>query len=753
VTAEYSADRPISSRNEDRFNRWPFAQRLADTIARRSDASSLVLGIFGKWGDGKTSTFNLMLEALRSHENVIPVQFNPWQFQSEEQLLRGFFATLAAALDQSLETRGEKVGGFLKRYGAVLSVASVVGLDPGAAAAKLGETLSTVDLSELRSRIETILGEAGKRVVVLIDDIDRLDRLEIQAIFKLVKLSASFPYTVYVLAFDDEVVADALGEKYGHGGREAGQQFLEKIIQVPLYLPAADRLTLRRLAFEGVEAALRLSDISLDEETASAFAQHFMGGLEVRLRTPRQATRYANALTFALPILKGEVNTVDQMLIEGIRLFYPRLYTTIRDNPSAFRLRGGERREPRDKETIIGIINHGLEGLDSSESEAARELLQVLFPRLKGVFGNWGYGSNWDATWAQQQRICSSYYFDRYFSYAVPLGDVSDQQLKRVIDIAETGEERGVEGLLATFRAPASAARFVEKLQLQSSVLPPRGAATLALAIARMGGIFPMDERVFRIVSTFSQAGLLVAKLVMRSGSQDERARLAHQVIRDADPLPFGAECFRWLREDEDLPEPQWVVPKATVKELGESLASRIRKRAWTQPPYDEFGDRAPHLLYIWRTYGPPGDLETYLQSRFGQRPAEAARLVGSYVTIVQEMESGLQRRGDFRRDQYDAIAAVVDPELVMTALESLYGKAVGEAEDWSQGMPPEEQLARQFAHIHREVSKSRLAADGGGAAGGGVEASGEPDTTADQANPPPERASRTRSRQKERGK
>src|SRR5438094_267400 len=62
------------------------------------------------------------------------------------------------------------------------------------------------------------LTETGKRVVLFIDDVDRLDRKEIQAAFKLVKLSAGFDHTSYVLAFDDEMVAAALGETYGGGG-------------------------------------------------------------------------------------------------------------------------------------------------------------------------------------------------------------------------------------------------------------------------------------------------------------------------------------------------------------------------------------------------------------------------------------------------------------------------------------------------------------------------------------------------------
>ena len=120
----YSSDDPIRSKREDRFNRAPFATRVADTTATRADPSSIVIGLYGPWGGGKSSTLNLMEEALSAHSNVLVVRFNPWLFDSEDRLVRGFFDTLAATLSRSLATKAEKIGGLLRDYGTLLSLAS-----------------------------------------------------------------------------------------------------------------------------------------------------------------------------------------------------------------------------------------------------------------------------------------------------------------------------------------------------------------------------------------------------------------------------------------------------------------------------------------------------------------------------------------------------------------------------------------------------------------------------------------------------
>ncbi len=94
----YASDAPIKSQSEDRFRRYPFAKRIAETIVARPDPGSLVVGIYGAWGEGKTSVLNFINSYMRDKESVVCVSFNPWRFKDEATLLLNYFNTLADAL-------------------------------------------------------------------------------------------------------------------------------------------------------------------------------------------------------------------------------------------------------------------------------------------------------------------------------------------------------------------------------------------------------------------------------------------------------------------------------------------------------------------------------------------------------------------------------------------------------------------------------------------------------------------------------
>jgi predicted KAP-like P-loop ATPase len=202
-------------------------------------------------------------------------------------------------------------------------------------AEQVGNKLAEYPLENQRARMVEIMGYGTRTVVVLIDDLDRLDRNEIMTMLKLVRLTGNLPHVVYVLAFDDEMVAQAAGSEYGNN-RESGRHFLEKIVQFPFAIPAVGQERLVNYVLRHARNATDHSGIILGETDWSAFRDLTHHSLSRRLSTPRQAIRYGSALEFALPILKDEVNPLQQMVVEGLRILFPELYVDIRDNPDFY---------------------------------------------------------------------------------------------------------------------------------------------------------------------------------------------------------------------------------------------------------------------------------------------------------------------------------------------------------------------------------------------------------------------------------
>jgi len=716
----YSADQPISGKAQDRFNRWPFAQRIAETIANSRDPSSLVIGLYGPWGDGKTSTLAMMEEALAERSDVVVFRFNPWQFGSPEQLLRGFFDSLADALGRSLKSAKEVIGGILEKYGGILSAASVhvghlgggASVDAGKGAMALGKSLSSVELQELRVRLESILTESGKRVVILVDDIDRLDRSEIHAIFKLIKLSASFEHTSYVLAFDDEMVAASLGEKYGSGDVAAGRAFLEKIIQVPLHLPPADSMELRQVSFEEINAVLEQSQISLTREQIERFAVTFQSAIQDHISTPRQAKRLANAISFALPILKGEANPIDVMLVESIRVVFPKLYALVRDNPALFLTsRDYGETENQRQEKLNTVIDSALSELDLADRAVLRKrLVEVLFPRASRV----GYGSEFDTIWSREQRVCSEEYFARYFSYSVPPGDVGDLEVQSLVDELRAGSLKPdqISARLGEFARRRAMPRFLDKLRRQEDTFDQEAARRIIVGLAPNGGLFPKEEGPWMFRTSFMQGAILIRKLLKRL-TANQREALAIEVVKAAEPLPFAFECHRWMRVLKGEAEGDRIMSPESEATVGRALVARIRETAVKSPPIYEIFDRdAPALLWMWKEFGPEGEMEACLRKRLLESPHEIGQFLGTFVGRNWGMESGTSRRSEFTRNAYDRVVDLIGPAFIVERIREQYGEEIlseGQ-ESPDEEVTSEEELkhqdARTFIRIHDYVQK-----------------------------------------------
>jgi predicted KAP-like P-loop ATPase len=214
---------------DDTLQRRPFASRIANIICSQTDRSPIVISLNGEWGEGKSTVFGFLREEFHGR-GIVCVSFNPWRYSGEDDLLKAFFLELATKLDDPLLNRGEKISawasaniGWLPRLLLAATPSGVAEGVEGLLSRTAGWLTPTIE--RLRERLRKKLCDNQKRIVILLDDPDRLDDGELFSLFRLVKLTADFEYTTFVLAMDYDAVAMAVGHRFG--SEDQGRRFLQ----------------------------------------------------------------------------------------------------------------------------------------------------------------------------------------------------------------------------------------------------------------------------------------------------------------------------------------------------------------------------------------------------------------------------------------------------------------------------------------------------------------------------------------------
>ena len=324
------ADNPISLSEDDALGWAPVARTFARRTLELNATYGMVVGVFGPWGSGKTSYINLARPEFE--KNKVPVlDFNPWLFSGADQLVGRFFAELSSLMDETSNLK--KIGRDLRKYGDVITptiaVISTLGGVPQAeqvvnAMLKFckKKTAPSTSVTVLRKKLTDALAQRDRPIVVVLDDVDRLPADEIREVFKLVRLTASFPNLIYIVACDRVRVESAFDE----GAPPPRANYLEKIFQWSVNVPATSRELLRGELLRSIENAF--GDVD------SPFNEGDWADIEVEIIWPliqnmRDVRRYCMAIRGTINDLGNTVALVDVLALEAIRLFMPRVFDAL----------------------------------------------------------------------------------------------------------------------------------------------------------------------------------------------------------------------------------------------------------------------------------------------------------------------------------------------------------------------------------------------------------------------------------------
>lgn len=448
------SDRALQPGEADLLGRGAFVRNLAKILCNAPKGDSVVFALYGKWGEGKTSTLTLLdaeFKALKATQESVPVviRFNPWMFSGRMHLFNAFFEDIGNAIGESPDPSRTEAAKRWKRLGAYSNLAGtavgginsalgVVGLsipcgeilsglfkgvgEVTKSAAEIDGNAQAKSLQNLRSEMEQTLKQLSQPLLVILDDLDRLPPNELVEIFQLLKSTVDLPTVHYLLLCDRGNIELNLKKQ----GLRA--DYLEKIVQFSVQLPAIPDAVLHELLITQLQAIFkefagndpRIDDGLWTRIRTSAFTEVF--------ETLRDVKRFTGEFRMILPVFCDagyfELNPEHFLKLQALRLFCPSVVEMIRKRRALFIKKPIDFIHLGDENTRIAT-----EKKDFVEQEIADFLKDQndsqYQPLVKELLLSPGQNLLDQESAFEQRFLASRLWFDSYFTIEMPAKCVS----------------------------------------------------------------------------------------------------------------------------------------------------------------------------------------------------------------------------------------------------------------------------------------------------------------------------------------
>ncbi len=457
------ADEPIGGEADDVLGREAFVAAVVELLGQvAAQEKSSVFGLIGSWGVGKSSLLQALTRQLRTASvetgSWIVTEFNPWMFSDAGSLQVGFFTQLSSVAKSGFS--GRKLRNAIADFGRSVApfgaFGALAGVDVSSSLNAVSEMIRGGSSTEkLKAAVGRELRVVKRPVLVVIDDVDRLDPTELLLLFKLIRLAGRLPNVHYVLAYDEETLLDALGRTglIGNDTPRRAVEYLEKIVQIRLDVPPLRGEQVSAWVDRETEELAARHSIELTDEQRNRFSRAYFGYLRRRLHTPRAIKRFFAQADAFLARVRGEVDFVDFLVLSWLRASEPRLCAALLENRG--RLLGEvdtwifnfdkKRDVAADHEFWQEVFRAS--GVEKSRWLGVADLVGQLFPRFAHEWSDEAH--SYPSRDMGAGRIANPDYFDRFFAFAVPEEDLADalvaQAWKQIADGEDGPERRTVE--------------------------------------------------------------------------------------------------------------------------------------------------------------------------------------------------------------------------------------------------------------------------------------------------------------------
>ena len=313
------SDRPIENEVDDKLQRSPFAKKLISKIENlNTSEGARSLAITASWGNGKTSFLNLVKNGLQKDEYYI-VDIIPWNLNPEKSITAHFFEEII----KEFGGIDNQIARYLKQYSDMLASVNL---------GFFSTVFSNISLPTMAQKISDAMIKRGIKVVIVFDDIDRLEASEIEEVFRIIRGSANFKNFIFISAFDKRYVQQALQDS----NAAFNEHYIEKFFEMEFPLPEIRK--------DRIESIILASISWMSEKDRTEFQKYithdtsWMGGVSpyAPLTNLRIIYRWFNSLKYKYEILREECVITDLADFEMLNLLYPQVYTLLASGYETF---------------------------------------------------------------------------------------------------------------------------------------------------------------------------------------------------------------------------------------------------------------------------------------------------------------------------------------------------------------------------------------------------------------------------------
>ncbi|MCB9357494.1 MAG: AAA family ATPase [Calditrichaeota bacterium] len=606
-----NADRPITQFQDDSFERSSFARDVAKVVASPASDQCVVMALNGSWGSGKSSLLQLVLRAFDDQEEKhrpIVVTFNPWQFGGH-QLFASFFDVLSRVLGR--EDAGQDLRRAAKAVSILASATRAAKVIPGAsgiadlfseylssASDVLGKSAESLesDIEGLKAKISELLRKQDRRIVIFIDDIDRLAADEVRELFRLVRTLADFANVTYLLAFDRNATVTALDLLQPGKGSE----FLEKIVQVSFNVPFPGEGEIERLIDDTLSRIFNPFDVTLNQDH---LRQCRHAGFHRLFETPRDLVRFENALTFNAGRIAKEVNPVDLSILTAIQVFCTDLYLEIPLHKGLLTVDIYTRtmlssRNEEEKKHVIARYESLLNQSPADKREISDGLLKVLFPNfVREAIGEVVYSSRSNFETLNSGHVEDSSNFDKYFRFGLSRANVGKVPYSELRYSFSSGSElkQKWDKIVNEHNCEDTLIRLTADLKEKNLVFDPE---LCCIELTRLLNA----PRYLAFVRRYSER--LLWNMLLTVEDKKKRLRILLKIIEIANNKNVLVSYLVHLAilEHEDPNRKQILdklVEHSDLPEIKSKMNQQFEK--WHKNGEFALEDRVTHLFYAWR--------------------------------------------------------------------------------------------------------------------------------------------------------